>query len=283
MRAAVVQFHAEEGDIATNLSSIVEIIESQRENTELFVFPELALSGYLDDQRAPKAALSADSDAFKELQKATKGVGAVIGFIEQGENDQILNSAAYFEDGKLVQIQRKIVLVDYGKFKETDYFTCGNQIQVFQAMDYKAAILICNDAWHPELTVIASLQGAELLFVPAAAAFDGLAGFVENTRAWKQIISTKAMLFGSYVLFANYAGKRKDRAAFLGNSSIVDPHGQTIAGVSANCRGCESALIQKELINDMRDVLPISKRTRVEMILDELERVHKQSRSSEGG
>ena len=273
MRVAVVQFHAVEGDVSQNLASIVQLIKTEKKYADLFVFPELALTGYLDDERALAVALPVRCKEFTELKRATRGVGAVIGFVERGEGDVLFNSAAYFENGVLVHVHRKVSLVNYGKFKETQCYSPGFGVECFSLGEFTACILICNDAWHPEMAMIASLQGAEVFIVPAAAAFDGLADLLDNKHCWEKINQYTAMLYGGYVIFANYSGKRRGRADFLGNSTIIDPHGEVTARVSLNRKGSSVAKLEKPVIEEVRAILPTAQNMRIDIVMHELGKI----------
>ena len=59
-------------------------------------------------------------------------------------------------------------LPTYGLFDEERFVERGREIRAFDAPWGRAAILICEDAWHSMTATIAALDGAQVLFVPTA-------------------------------------------------------------------------------------------------------------------
>ena len=67
MRAGVVQFRPEFGDVEGNLEKLLSMVAA--EDADLFVLPELALSGYLFESRDEALSLSQDplGDDFRDV------------------------------------------------------------------------------------------------------------------------------------------------------------------------------------------------------------------------
>ena len=65
-------------------------------------------------------------------------------------------------------VHRKVFLPTYGLFDEERFVERGRDIRAFDTPWGRAAILVCEDAWHSLSGTIAALDGAQLIFVPSA-------------------------------------------------------------------------------------------------------------------
>ena len=130
-------------------------------------FPELSLTGYFLKDMVPEVADPAQHFApMKEIAALSRNLSLVVGFVEESGRHGFFNSAAYFENGELLHVHRKVYLPTYGLFDENRYVGRGDKVRAFDTRFGRAAILICEDAWHPSLAGVASLDGADLLIVP---------------------------------------------------------------------------------------------------------------------
>ena len=59
-------------------------------------------------------------------------------------------------------------LPTYGVFDEERFVEAGRSVQAFDTRWGRAAILICEDAWHSFTPMLAALDGAQLIIVPSA-------------------------------------------------------------------------------------------------------------------
>ena len=101
-------------------------------------------------------------------------------------------------------------------------FTAGDALQAFPTRFGTAAILICHDAWHPVLAMLAALDGADLLIVPAASGARGDNDELE--RDWATLLNHHARFTQVHIVFANRVGE-ENNARFWGGSRVVDPFG----------------------------------------------------------
>src|SRR5439155_811777 len=65
-------------------------------------------------------------------------------------------------------VHRKVFLPTYGVFDEERFVERGHEVRAFDTRFGRAAILICEDAWHSLTATIAALDGAQLLILPSA-------------------------------------------------------------------------------------------------------------------
>ena len=132
------------------------------QGSDLVIFPELSLTGYDVQMRAPELAVGAQSPALKPLIEASRRVDLFCGFIELGADFRVFNSCAYFAGGALRHVHRKVYLPTYGLFDEARYFAAGDTVRAFDlwADESKLAkasglgklrcgAIICEELWHP--------------------------------------------------------------------------------------------------------------------------------------
>jgi predicted amidohydrolase len=171
-------FEAVPRDKAATLDKMRAIVaDAAARGCDLVVFPELALNtwGKCDDcarLHEPCAwhrdqAEDADGPSGRAIADAAAAhdIHVIYGFEERGdENDAIYNSANIVGPDGLIGTYRKLHL---GIPLETDRFTPGDEVPVFETKLGPIGISICYDFYQgPELSRILALKGARLLVNP---------------------------------------------------------------------------------------------------------------------
>src|SRR5437879_5912004 len=131
LRVALGQINPTVGDFERNVRMIVDAIERARAlGCSLVAFPELAVTGYPPEDLVFKPAfIEANLRALDEVARASRGLTAVVGFIDRG--DDIFNAAAVLHDGGRAGVYHKQYLPNYGVFDENRYFQAGTETPVF--------------------------------------------------------------------------------------------------------------------------------------------------------
>ncbi|MGE7471871.1 nitrilase-related carbon-nitrogen hydrolase [Bosea sp. NPDC003192] len=230
LKVAVAQIRCEPADLSANLATHVDVIARARaQGADLLLFPELSLTDYLAAPDCAALALRPDADLLARLAEAADGITVSAGFIERGDQGRFFNSQGLFRDGRLLAIHRKLNLPGYGALREDRVYTRGEALaSVELAAGWRAATLICADAWNPALPWLAALGGANLLLLPVASALNAVGGEFDNPRGWEINLAHTAMTYGLPTLFANHCGMRGG-AAFWGGSRILDASGRELA------------------------------------------------------
>ena len=232
--AAAAQIGPTLGNLDANRELLVrEVRKAEKRGVDLLVFPELSLTGYFLKDMAPEVALAREDPRVKEIAALSRNVSLVVGFVEESSGHGFFNSAAYFEGGETIHVHRKVYLPTYGLFDENRYVGRGEKIRAFDTRFGRAAILICEDAWHPSLAGIASLDGADLLLVPAACPARGVGrrggrGGLAIQRVWRALTGAYAAVYNQHVIFSNRVGY-EDGINFWGGSEILSPGGEPLA------------------------------------------------------
>ena len=100
--------------VKANLEDGIRKIHPDRKNrAQIIVFPELALTGYFAGQKYHNAALGPDSVEISQSAAASKGMAAVVGFIEEVPSMCFYNSALVAVDGEIAFAYRKLNLPNY--------------------------------------------------------------------------------------------------------------------------------------------------------------------------
>ena len=232
MKIALAQISPKLGDIDGNFRIHDEYIQkAKKKNVDLLIFPELSLTGYTLKDMTEELALDPRTDPlFKKLKDLSRGISVVVGFVEEKEKGQILNSAAFFSDGAISHIHRKIYLPTYGMFEELKFFDEGKNFLTFPTPFGKAGMLICYDFLHISSSYLLFVGGSELIIAISAAPGRGFSddeGYA-SSRMWELMGEAVSRFFQSFVIYCNRVGF-EDGKSFAGGSFIYNPGGQLIA------------------------------------------------------
>lgn len=183
---------------------------------------------------------------------------------EKDENNKIYNTSYTFNDkGELINKYRKIHLFDIDiadkiTFRESDTLSAGDSLNIAQYKELCFASIICYDIRFPELTRIASLQGAQLIFVPAS--FNMTTGPLH----WELLMRSRAMDNQVYVITASSARNLKASYQAWGHSMIVDPWGQIVIEADEK-EDILLANIDLSLLDNVRKEIPVLKQRRKDL------------------
>ncbi|GIW44513.1 MAG: carbon-nitrogen hydrolase [Candidatus Binatia bacterium] len=231
-RVAVVQLAPRLGDVEYNLQQLeAGVRRARQEGAHLVVFPELALTGYFLKDMVSTVAIRHDSAEMERLAAMSRGIEVVVGAVEESEDFRFFNSALYFRDGVLVHVHRKVYLPTYGLFDEARYLARGDRIRCFASALGRAAVLICEDLWHPSTAYVAALDGALAIICPSSSPLRGISegrDHDDNAAYWELLNAVYAQTFGVFVVYANRVGF-EDGVGFWGGSEVVSPTGQRLA------------------------------------------------------
>lgn len=267
MKTILAQIYPLLGNLAKNYELITQkitIAVSQR--AELIVFPELALTGYfLKDQVID---LAAEAAVYLEKIKAlSDNIDILIGAIEETPDHQFYNSAFYFSGKKLVHVHRKIYLPTYGMFDEKRYFSAGGQLRAFETKFGRAAVLICEDAWHLSSIYIAALDGAKILFILSSSPLrEGASEY------WQELNKIFADKFNIVTIYCNRIGV-EDGVTFWGGSESYGADGKLLVRGKMIDEDFINVDIDLSSVRENRIAAPLWREERKDLILKELERI----------
>src|SRR6266516_3811193 len=242
-RLAIAQLRPTKGDYNANLQKIGGVLAQVAKlepPVDLVVFPETVTSGYFVEGGVRDVAVTAgtllrDLTLQHEAAQAPP-VDVAVGFYEVFQN-HFYNSCLYASLGTasagIRHVHRKVFLPTYGVFDEERFVDRGREIRAFDTRWGRAAILICEDAWHSLSGTIAALQGAQLVIVPSASPARGTGMDEEGIRLpasvvrWERILRGIADEHGVWVAFASLVGFEGGKG-FPGGSVVVSPAGEIV-------------------------------------------------------
>ena len=276
---ALAQINPALGDLDRNLALHEKMAEEAIERgASLLVFPELSLTGYFLKDIVSSVALPLTSPTLGRLRDLSRRIGLVVGLVEETTEHLFYNAAIYLSMGEIAHVHRKVYLPTYGIFDEQRYLAEGGRVRTFRSGIGRAAILICEDMWHPSTAFVASLDGMDILICPSSS--PGRGGLEEgktfaNARAWETINRAYAQLFTCYVLYANRVGY-EDGACFWGGSEVIAPSGEPVAKAEYVSEAILLADIDHAEIRRARTANPLLRDERVDVTLRELERIRRE-------
>jgi predicted amidohydrolase len=232
---ALAQFAPKIGDLETNLDRIARVTrEAARQQADMVVFPELALTGYHQEllgDRLVKLAFTTEDEPIQRLARLAQqeNVYLVAGFLQKGHIPGVLyNSIVYCSpDGAVIGSYAKSHLFS----GENLYFRPGLLPEPFDTRYGKVGPMICMDIGFPEVARILCLQGAELLIAPSA-------WILEDQDIWPRLLQSRALDNIAFVAGINRVGT-EGNLRFIGQSMVVDPRG----GIIARLDGEEGLLV----------------------------------------
>ena len=265
LRLAIAQFRPKKGDVSANLARAGRVLAqaaAMEPHPHVIQFPETILSGYFLEGGVRENALSADAVVraldvhWRAAAKPGSTIDVMVGFYEQHDGT-LFNSALYARLGGaepvLLHVHRKNFLPTYSMFDEERFVERGYDIRAFDTAWGRAAMLVCEDAWHSLTGTIAALDGAQVIFVSSAAPArgvhprdDGVEGPGSVAR-WERLIRDIAEEQGVYCTLANLVGSEGGKL-FQGASLVAGPRGD----VRARAPLWDEALLVTEL--DLGDI-----------------------------
>ena len=210
MKISIVQFKSELGEIEKNFLTAKNLIERTK-NSDVIILPELWATGYYPTPVENFADIEGENtkNFICELAK-NFNVNIIAGSIIAKVGEKFFNRCMVANRrGEISAVYDKVHL--FGFANEGEIFSAGNKIVTTEIDGVKIGVAICYDIRFPEFIRKISLQGIEILFVPASWSLK---------RLYPRQILTKARAIENqiFVVFANSSGK----------SEIINPLGESI-------------------------------------------------------
>ena len=199
------------GDVESNLEKHLELIQQAKsQKSDLIVFPELSLTGYMLQDLVPSVARRPDDDdpVFRPLLKASRDIDVMVGFVDEDERHRFYVASAYLSAGRVLHIHHKVYLPTYALFDEGRFFAPGNALRAFDTRFGRVGMLICEDFWHASPPYVLWLDGADILLLASASPGRGLTSHekLESARWVEGVNQSYANLFTAFMVHSNRVG-----------------------------------------------------------------------------
>ena len=172
----------------------------------------------------------------------------------QSENNKIFNRSYIINNnGNIISKYDKIHMFDISingeEHKESETIHPGDNAVIANTEFCKIGLSVCYDLRFPSLYRSLSLNGAEVLAIPAA--------FTKKTGEahWHILNKARAIENCAYVIAPCSIGEIRGGGESYGHSLIIDPWG-TIITDGGNSRGVISVVIDISKVKTVRDQLP---------------------------
>jgi len=280
---ALAQIKPKKGDYRGNLARLGGLfaqVDQLEPRPMVLAFPEAALTGYfleggVRDNAVTAGTLARDLDVvYRDTTRSARPMDVTLGFYEIW-NNKLYNSAMYVTLGagepQIRHVHRKLFLPTYGLFDEERFVERGHELRAFDTSWGRAALLVCEDAWHSLTATIAALDGAQVIFVCAAPPArgvwprgDGVPGPASVSR-WDRLIRDIADEHGVYVALSNLVGSEGGKV-FPGGSTVAGPKGdvrgrapvwdEAMLSVTVDVADVTRARADMPLIADLETMMP---------------------------
>ncbi len=278
LRIALAQIAPRLGSLDANLATHHDRLQEARDQrADLVVFPELGLTGYQLQDLAAEVAMRLDDPRLAGLAAATRGLSAVVSFVEESADHRLFIAAALLEDGEIAHVHRKVFLPTYGLFDERRFFAAGDLLRAVPSrLGLGIGIGICEDFWHLTVPQLLALDGAQILVNVSSSPGRDLAATNEvglgTATSWRTLMRTYAQLTTSFVVFCNRVGV-DESISFWGGSEVIAPNGQAVFSAPLYDEALYVVEIAAADIRRERIALPLLRDERPELQSRELDRI----------
>ena len=241
IQLAVSQFSPKKGDYQHNLGRLGELfaqLDALTPRPQVLCLPESALTGYFLEGGVRDVAVTAGTlaqhlhEVYRAHVSGPRMLDVALGFYEEWQN-RLYNSALYVTLGGgepvMRHVHRKIFLPTYGLFDEERFVERGREVRAFDTSWGRAAMLVCEDAWHSLTGSIAALDGAQLILLMAAPPArgpwpqEGLP-VPASVNRWERLTRDIAEEHGIFVALSSLVGSEGGKM-FPGGSMVMGPKG----------------------------------------------------------
>ena len=258
VKAALVQLDATVGDKTKNLKRLEKAVAVAK--ADLLLAGELFLSGYMARDAFAQLAERIDGPAVKAVQLMAQEYSThiVFGMPEREESTKRLfnTSVLVAPDGKVASY-RKVYLANFGPFEEGLYFGRGDGLTLVETKLGRIGLLICYDAFFPELAKAYALQGADLVAIISASP-------ATSKTFFDRILPARAIENALPVLYANLVGTELN-IVFQGGTQAIGPRGEDLGKAADFVESTVLAEIDLRDVKTARTFRPTLRDTRKDM------------------
>lgn len=244
-----------------NISALRPLLtEACGKNADVICLPEMFSCPY-ETPNFPVYAEKEGGASWKALSDLAREFHIYLsaGSVPEVSDDGAIYNTAYVFDreGRQIAKHRKVHLFDIDVkggqcFKESDTLTAGNSATVFETEFGKMGLCICYDFRFPELARRMVLEGANVIFVPAAF------NLTTGPAHWEVLFRSRAI--DNQVFTFGTAPARDMDASYhsWGHSIAVSPWGTVLNQMEAEA-GIQITSIDLDEVAAIRDQLPLLK------------------------
>jgi len=218
MKIELMQLAGRDGDTAYNLARTLKAIANCEAGTDLLVFPETHLMGFVGGEQLASVAEPLDGPTLQAVQQAVRerNVSVVVGLVENDRGTYYNTSVLMTPEGIALSYRKTHLWPD-----ERGDITPGDRFVTALWKGVRVGILICYDIELPETARALAQLGAELIIVTNGN-MDPY-GPVHRTA-----IMARAQENQVFAVMVNRVEDGPGDLVFAGSSAVVDPFGRML-------------------------------------------------------
>ena len=266
MKVAAIQMPTVKDKIQNIRTAGTYIEKIKAENPDFVILPEMFCCPY-QTENFPVYAEKEGGPSWQAMSDYARKyhIYLIAGSMPEADDvGKVYNTAYIFDrDGKQIGKHRKAHLFDINVkngqyFKESDTLTSGDHATVFDTEFGKMGVMICYDIRFPEFARTMVLDGARMIFVPAA--------FNMTTGPAHWELTFRARALDNQIYMLGCAPARDTQAGYIswGYSIVTNPWGKVMKQLDEK----EGILIEEidlDREDQIREQLPLLKHRKSEM------------------
>lgn len=247
-------------DKQENLTKALEMIEhAASQGAEIVMLPEMFNCPYDHQYFHPYAERLPGGETEQKLSEAAKkeGIYLIGGSIPELSSDEsVFNTSLIFDPtGNVIAKHRKVHLFDIQvkggiQFQESATLSAGDQVTVVDTPWGKIGVMICYDIRFPELPRLMAMEGAKMIFVPAA--FNMTTG----PAHWELLFRSRALDNEVFMIGCSPARDLQSTYIAYGHSLVTNPWGKVVRELEEG-EGILNVTLDLGEIDQVRQSIPI--------------------------
>jgi len=224
MKVALMQCAPAVGSKEKNLERMEQAIRETP--ADLYVFPELYLSGYNCKDEITRMAEPLEGEGAKSVAAVERiarehDACIIFGMAEKAPDTNLYNSAVFVSPEGCAGAYHKWFLANFFPFEEKLYFKHGSELPLFDTPAGKLGMIICFDLFHPELCSLYAKAGADIMVcISASPTF--------SRYVFETVGPARAIENTVFFMYCNFTGLQ-ERLTFWGGNYAISPRGFQIA------------------------------------------------------
>jgi predicted amidohydrolase len=253
MNIATVSMDVAWKDTDTNIAATETHVKKVLElypNTDVILFPELSLSGFIVDAGNQETAQPIDGELVQKVKALAKenNVALICGMVESNPDGKPYNTQFVISrTGEFVTSYRKNHL--FTASAEPEFYCAGEKLVTFELEGWKCGLSTCFDIRFPRLFESYKQAGVECLF----AGFNWVEGR-NKPEIMKHLVASRAHENQYFFAAVDRVGENVG-VSFYGTSIIANPYAEDVAVHNDPYAYAE---IDKQDIADLGSKMPLS-------------------------
>lgn len=246
LRVSIVQSALHWEDAAANRALFAKKLASLKGTTDLVLLPEMFTTGF--SMRSRELAEPMDGPTVAWMREQAMALDAALyGSVIITAVGKYHNRGLFVEPDGQVTVYDKRHLFRFAN--ETDHYSAGEERVVVGWRGWRILLQICYDLRFPVFSRNPRNNGYDMALY--------VANWPEVRRhPWSTLLVARAIENQAYVAGVNRTGDDGSGLPYSGDSVVIDPKGQVIAGVEPSRQGVATATLDMAALKDFRTKFP---------------------------